>query len=111
MIIGKTNIDQDNYDCLVFCARDITNITIPNFIEHICSYSFDGCKQLDVFEFENDSKLQTIDKDIFALSSLTHFTISASVTDLQEGWCHSAYSLTKNEVDQKILAIQFLRGK
>ena len=84
MIIGKTNIDQDNYDCLVFCVRDITNITIPNFIEHICSYSFDGCKQLDVFEFENDSKLQTIDIRAFLNSSILNITIPSSVTFIGE---------------------------
>ena len=70
MIIGKTNIESNDYNCLVFCVRNIKDIiitdsikqiissitsniqsevngfksfnytTIPNFIKNICSYAF-----------------------------------------------------------------------
>lgn len=66
MIIGKSSIEQSNYDCLVFCVRDIKQIKIPNFIEHICTFSFNKCKKLEIVEFSDDSKLQTIDKDAFS---------------------------------------------
>ena len=65
MIIGKTNIEQNNYDCLVFCVRDVQRIKIPNFIKRICSYSFENCEKLDVIEISEDSKLQSFSHLIF----------------------------------------------
>ena len=79
MIIGKTNIDQSNYDCLIFCVRDIRHIKIPNFIEHICPYSFENCKQLEQVEIPNDSKLQTIDESAFSYSAIKSIRIPSSV--------------------------------
>ena len=84
MIIGKTNIEENNYNCLIFCVRDIQRITIPNFIEHICSYSFDNRLQLEMIEIPNDSKLQTIDKYAFSWSSLKSIIIPSSVTTIGE---------------------------
>ena len=60
MIIGKSNADQTNFDCLIFCARDVKNVIIPDFIEHICSCAFDNCEQINKIEFSPDSKLKTI---------------------------------------------------
>ena len=60
MIIGKTNIEEDNYDCLIFCVRDIKHIQIPNFIEHICSYSFERCNQLDEIIIPSDQNLKLL---------------------------------------------------
>ena len=85
MIIGKTNINQDNYDCLVFCARDIKHIQIPNFIEHIGSYSISCCNQLETIEFSSDSKLKTINEDAFFSSSIKSIKIPQSVTVIKKG--------------------------
>lgn len=41
LIIGKKSIEQQNYDHLVFCARNVKTVKIPKFIKHICSYSFE----------------------------------------------------------------------
>ena len=84
IIIGKTNNDQNNYDCLIFCARDTQHIKIPNFIEHICSCSFENCKQLEEIEFPNDSKLQTIDKYAFSETAIKRIIIPSSVTLIDE---------------------------
>ena len=84
MIIGKKNIDSNNYDCLVFCVRDIERITIPNFIKHICSSSFDTCLHLELIEFANDSKLQTIDKNAFCFTAIKRIQIPSSVTFIGE---------------------------
>ena len=59
MIIGKTSIESSNYNCLIFCVRNIKYVKIPNFIEHISSFAFFGCKQIQRFEFEKYSKLKT----------------------------------------------------
>ena len=53
MIIGKTDIEQDDYDCLVFCSRDVK---IPNFIKRINSCAFNLCRNLRQVEIPSDSK-------------------------------------------------------
>ena len=82
MIIGKTNIEQSNYDCLIFCVRDAKRIQIPSFIEHICSSSFNFCNQLETIDFTSDSRLKTIDRNAFANSSIKKIAIPSSVTSI-----------------------------
>lgn len=64
-IIGKSSNEQSNFDCLIFCVRNIEKITIPSYIEHICSHAFEKCVNLTEVEFPDDSKLQTIGKSAF----------------------------------------------
>lgn len=61
-IIGKSKIEQDNYDVLVFGVRNIKTALIPSFIEKIGPYVFDYCKQLKTVDFSADSKLSIIEK-------------------------------------------------
>lgn len=79
IIIGKSNINQNNYDELLFCNRDTKNITIPNFIKHIKSYSFEDCNQLQTLEIPEDSQLQTIEDNSFAISSIKNIKIPSQV--------------------------------
>ena len=84
MIVGKTNIEQSNYDCLVFCVRNIKHIKLPNFIEHICPSSFCHCNQIKYIEISNESKLQTIGKGAFFYSTIKSISIPSSVTFIGE---------------------------
>ena len=70
MIIGKSSIENDEYDVLNFCARDIEKVTIPSFIKHIASNAFHLCNCITNVEFPADSKLETIEKFAFANSSI-----------------------------------------
>ena len=79
-IIGKSFINQENYDKLIFCVRDIEFVNIPNFIEHICSAAFNCCKKLRNVEFSNDSKLKTIELGAFNSSGIESIIIPSSVT-------------------------------
>ncbi|KAK8896615.1 hypothetical protein M9Y10_014526 [Tritrichomonas musculus] len=58
-IIGKSSNEQSNFDCLIFCVRNIEKIT------NICSHAFEKCVNLTEVEFPDDSKLQTIGKSAF----------------------------------------------
>lgn len=80
IIIGKSSINEPNYDLLVFSVRDIKTATIPKFIKHICSYSFERCKRLKQISFENESNLQTIEKFAFNKSSIESITIPSQVS-------------------------------
>lgn len=64
-IIGKSSIEQTNYDILVFCLRNAINVTIPSFITKIGPYSFDSCQYINTVTIPNDSKLQIIDNNAF----------------------------------------------
>ena len=93
MIIGKSRIEESNYDCLIFCIRNIRQIKIPNFIEHICSYSFEICSQLELIEIPDDSKLQTIGKNAFSNSKIKSLRIPSSVTSIGEYAFHCCNNL------------------
>lgn len=56
MIIGKSNISDKNYKCLIFCNRDGKMITISNSIKHICPHAFEKCKQFQTIEIEKRIK-------------------------------------------------------
>ena len=99
MNIGKKRIEESNYDCLVIYVRKIQQIKIPNFIEHICSYSFYHCEQLEKVEISNDSKLQTIDKYAFYYSTIKSIRIPSSVISIGEDAFFGCISLCIIEFD------------
>lgn len=95
IIIGKTKLEQTNFDTLVFCLRDVETITIPNFIKRICPNAFDGCNHLEKIEIPSDSKLQTIGKNAFNDVNIESLTIPSFVKKLEEGWCCNTPFLNK----------------
>ena len=82
MIIGKSSIDKNNYDMLVFCSRNVKKAKIPDFIEIISSYAFEFCNQLQSIEFSTDSKLQIIEKNAFHLTSLNKIMIPRHINKI-----------------------------
>lgn len=50
-VFGKSKIEQKNFDLFVFCARNVKSFFVPNFVEHICSESFEYCRKLNSIEF------------------------------------------------------------
>ena len=90
IIFGKTNITKSLYDSIVFCARNIESIMIPDFVEHICSYAFNSCNKLQRIEFSAKSKLKTIEAQAFYESSIKNITIPQKVTRIGKyafGFC------------------------
>ncbi|KAK8835895.1 hypothetical protein M9Y10_040273 [Tritrichomonas musculus] len=90
-IIEKSSIEHENYDCLVFCVRDIKTAMIPNFIEHFCSFAFEECLDLKTIEIPNDSKLKTIGDFAFNNASIERVVIPSRVEQIGEGAFHSCY--------------------
>lgn len=97
-IIGKTSIEQDNYDVLVFCNRDVEIAKIPNFIEIIGSYAFNECFKLQKVEIQNDSKLRIIGKHAFSFASIENISIPHHVTYIGEDAFYSCYQLQRVEI-------------
>lgn len=82
-IIGKTNLESDIYDILLFARRNIINATIPSFIEKIDHFAFEFCRSLKNVLFEKDSKLKIIESYAFSCSSLENIQIPLHVNKIQ----------------------------
>lgn len=96
-IIGKTDVNNDEYDVLVFAARDIKTFTVPSFIKKICSHAFAWssieniiitpqveeigyeafveCQNLSHVEIQNGSKLTSTGKYAFNSSMIESILI------------------------------------
>ena len=85
MIIGKTNIKQDNYDCLVFCVSNTEYIQIPSFIEHICSCHLIIVNTLKILLFHLIQNLKRLVK--------VHFTLQESCASI---FHHQSHQLENN---------------
>lgn len=81
IILGKTNVNEDKFDSIVFACRNIKQMTIPSFITVICPYSFENCKLLQSIEFESNSNLIKIGENAFSNISIDSLSIPDSVTD------------------------------
>lgn len=84
LLLKRSKIDQDDYDCLLFCVRDACQVTVPKCVRHIKSCAFSGCNLLTVVEFEKDSKLETIEKDAFSSTAIKTISIPSTVKYIGE---------------------------
>ena len=84
MIIGKSCVEEEVYDTIIFCNRNVLDINIPSYIKYIAAYSFSHCYYLRKIEIQSDSKLQVIEKYAFHDSSIESFTIPQSLTTIGE---------------------------
>lgn len=118
IIIGKSNIQNEEYDILVFAERDIKAVTIPPFIKRIASSAFanskikyifipsnveeisknafEYCQELTKIEFAPDSQLKKIGCNVFSQSGVESFSIPPKVTDINE--VLSFYSKKLNKI-------------
>ena len=83
-IYGKSNIEQLNYDILIFCVRNIESITNPSFVKKICSSAFSDCTNLHQVEIPINSELQTIENDAFINTQIKYIRIPSQVTKIGE---------------------------
>lgn len=93
-IIGKSTLEQENYDVLVFAVRDIKETIIPNFIEIIGSYSFSACNELFTIEFPPDSKVKEIQEFAFSDSTINYLKIPSNVTRIGKSAFHGCVNFT-----------------
>lgn len=69
LLIGKSSLESEDYNTLVFCFRDVIKVTIPGFIEVVGQLAFEGCQNLQEVEIPDDSKLRTIENYGFTMSA------------------------------------------
>lgn len=101
VIIGKSDLNSDNFDVLVFARRDIETIDIPSCIKvigstaftssHVGSISlppqvtkinsnaFSYCQFLERFEIPFDSDLNVIENSAFTFSGIKSIVIPSGI--------------------------------
>ena len=106
LIIGKSNIQNEEYDILVFAERDVQAVTIPSYIKRIASSAFayteikcifipsnveeigerafEHCSKLVKFDIAPDSKLKKIGCNLLSHSCVESFSIPPKVTEINE---------------------------
>lgn len=82
-IIGKSN-ENEIFNVLVFCVRDIEKVKVPFFIEKIGPFAFNKCCKLKEFSVDQNSKLQIIDKNGFSHSSIEKISIPHHITQIND---------------------------
>ena len=74
-------------------CNNITKVIIPDSIEVIGDYAFDGCKNLVEVEFTGTSKIQTLTGTFLNCSKLTTINLPNSLTSLGESVFYKCTSL------------------
>ncbi|KAK8887212.1 hypothetical protein M9Y10_038250 [Tritrichomonas musculus] len=84
IIVGKSDLNSEIYETIVFACRDITQAFIPYFVKCIGVSSFYRCKSIEKVEFSENSEINIIGKSSFSESSIKSILIPASVTRICE---------------------------
>ena len=82
LIIGKSSIENDCYDSIVFCNRNAIKVKIPSFIKIIEDCAFETCFFIQNIEIQENSQLQIIKSSAFYSSSITKFTFPSHLTQI-----------------------------
>ena len=129
MILGKSNIQEEEYTNLIFVCRNTDSVQIPSFIKRICSYAFSSlkiqnvsipkkiieicegaffnCPKLHHVEFEPKSNLEKIRKLSFCETSIQTITIPSTYVLLDENWCDAATIVIINRIcDEKTILLK-----
>lgn len=92
ILLGKTDVNCEVYDILVFACRDLQQISIPSFVRIIGPYALNLCSCIEKVDFSEDSKLQSIEKNAFSYSSIKSICLPSTV----ESICDSSFCFCRN---------------
>lgn len=101
MIGKKSNPDLDYFDVLIFACRDISQANIPSNIAQIESYTFNCCTKLYSIHFSNNSKLKTLNQNVFSNCLFKKFVVPPSITKINENPMIKCTNLKRIEFDEK----------
>ena len=69
-------------------------------MKKIYNKTFEYCQNLLKIEIQSNSKLEAIESDAFATSSIESISIPSSLVDLQDGWCNDTPKLKEIFVNE-----------
>lgn len=100
-IIGKSCIENDTFDILVYCRPNIKNATIPSFIKRIRPDAFCAHINIKTIEFEKESNITIIEQNSFSLTLIEKISIPSHVSTISFGAFSSCNNLKTLEVAEK----------
>ena len=83
-----------------FYVRNGKTVTIPYFIEHICTSAFNCCKLRKV-EIERNSQFRIIDENAFSESLIEIISIPSKVEIIKEESFYLCQNLKKVEFESE----------
>ncbi|KAK8897364.1 hypothetical protein M9Y10_015308 [Tritrichomonas musculus] len=108
ILIGKSNINSENFDVVVLANRTIKNAKIPSTIKYISSYAFSNCFRYKLehistlfyffIEIPEDSQIVSFGKESFSCCSIKKIFIPANF----ESFGYNCYSGADYLTDIKI---------
>lgn len=89
IIVGKSGINKDIFDTIVFADREITKVFIPNYIKYIEQSAFENCLKLKTIEISDDSQIESIGKDSFSSTALINFKVPKKITSYKNRFLYN----------------------
>ena len=93
IIIGKSDINNENSDVVYFACRDIDHVFIPSTIKYINSFAFADCCQLKIVEFDENVDLELINEGAFAGSAIEMIKLPDKMTEIKKLAFHYCQNL------------------
>lgn len=84
IIVGRKDVENDDYDEIVFADRLIKYAFIPSNIKKIGPHAFNNCHAIVQIDFPQNSQLEFIGEDAFSESSISSIIIPPHVTRIPE---------------------------
>lgn len=101
LIIGKSNLESDDYDVLVSCARNVHRIIVPSFIKKIAACTFENCNDLVSIEFCSDSQIETVERYAMSCSSIVSVSFPCSLKKIVKNAFYECQKLNIIEINDK----------
>ncbi|KAK8839721.1 hypothetical protein M9Y10_031426 [Tritrichomonas musculus] len=107
IVIGKSDPNKNQYDSLIHANSEMKKIKIPSSIKFIKSFAFHLCQEIQIVEFEPNSKLVSIGDCAFSFSALEKITIPSNVEVIGKSAFESCNCLRciKFDVNSKLKSI------
>lgn len=106
-LLTKSNINNDNYDVLLFARRDIQEAEISSNIKIIASHSFDHCEKLTKINIPKNSELQIIENNAFDKTNISDIYIPKNVIKIEKDAFYECQNINIVEIpyDSKLKLI------
>lgn len=106
-VLGKSSPEKEKYDVLIFAFRNITEAIIPDYVEVIGSYAFEGCSKLMNVEIPPNSQLREIRTGAFSESAIECIKIPLNLICIYEDAFYSCTKLHTVDIpkDSKLIYI------
>lgn len=84
IVVGKSELNIDNFDVLFFAFNDVRKVTIPSCIKIISDFAFSQIKSLKYLDFDENSELVEVGSYAFSKSSITSISFPPSLSKLKK---------------------------